>query len=100
MATDFSDAQNFDASHKKLWEIIKDCRFAMLTTTDESGALRSRPMTTVQKEFGGTLWFFTPADAEPVQDIEAHENVCVSYADVEHNDFVSLSGTASLVDSK
>ena len=29
---------------QKLWSLIKDIRFGMLTTVDEHGTLRSRPM--------------------------------------------------------
>jgi general stress protein 26 len=84
-------------STEKLWDIIKSCRFAMLTTIEKDGSLRARPMTTVQKEFGGTLWFFAPADSDAIQAVEANEQVCVAYANADKADFVSLSGEASVV---
>ena len=46
------------ARHEDIWKRIKDVRFAMLTTIDADGSLSSRPMTTVQKELAGTMWFF------------------------------------------
>src|SRR5689334_9809627 len=87
----------FAASHEKLWEIIKDCRFAMLTTLEEDGSLRARPMTTVQKNFGGTLWFFAPTDSDAARAVETKDEVCVAYANIDKGEFVSVSGTASLV---
>jgi len=38
---------------KKLRELIKDMRFAMLTTAEEDGTLRSRPMATQEFDFDG-----------------------------------------------
>jgi general stress protein 26 len=99
MQTEFPGSGSYEASHETLWEIIKDCRFAMLTTHEEDGSLRSRPMTTVQREFGGTLWFFAPSNSDAVQDIEQDERVCVAYANPEKNDFVSVTGTGAVVDS-
>lgn len=91
-----SDETTLDSSYDKLWHIIKGCRFGMLTTL-EDGMLRSRPMTTVQKEFGGTIWFFVPTDSDAAHAIARNEQVCVAYANVDKADFVSLSGTASII---
>jgi general stress protein 26 len=54
-------------------------------------------MTTVQKHFGGTLWFLAPSDSEVVSDVEFNDNVCVTYAQTNAGDFVSVSGTASVL---
>ena len=44
---------------KKLWGTIKDIQVTMMTTVDDDGTLRSRPMVAQQSEFDGDLWFFT-----------------------------------------
>ncbi len=44
---------------RKLGEMIKEIKFAMLTTAEPDGTLRSRPMATQATEFNGELWFFT-----------------------------------------
>lgn len=82
---------------KKLRELIKDIRFAMLTTAEEDGTLRSRPMATQQTEFDGDLWFFTSADTAKVDEIKQDRHVNVSYADPEKQKYVSVSGKAELV---
>ena len=87
-------------SIRKLASLIKDIRFAMLTTVCPDGTLRSRPMATPQDEFDGTLWFFTPADSAKVHEIEDDQHVNVSFADPDHNNYVSVSGRASLVRDK
>jgi general stress protein 26 len=82
---------------EKLDELIKNIRIAMLTTLEEDGSLRSRPMAAPQMAFQGELWFFTLADAPSMVESQHHHQVNVSFADVEHQDYVSISGTASLV---
>lgn len=81
---------------EKLWEMIKDIKFAMLTSEDGPN-LRSRPMVASQKTFDGTLWFFTRASAHKVAEVDSDARVNVSYADPAKQNYVSLSGTAKLV---
>ena len=84
------------ASIKKVSDLIKDIKVAMLTS-DDGGHLRSRPMVAAQKEFAGELFFFTRAAAPKVGEVSEHENVNVSYADAHHQNYVSLSGTATVL---
>ncbi len=84
---------------EKLWSMMKDIRFAMLTTED-GGHLRARPMAASQSGFDGTLWFFTRASSHKVAEVGADHRVGVTYADSGANDYVSLSGTATLVTDK
>ncbi len=81
---------------KKLGELIKDIEFAMLTTAEADGTLRSRPMATQQVEFDGDLYFFTRADTPKVDEIEREHHVNVSYAEPKDQRYVSVSGTARL----
>lgn len=82
---------------KKLRELIKDIKFAMLTTVEEDGTLRSRPMATQQFEFDGNLWFFTNVNAPKVDEVQQNQHVNVSYAEPKDQKYVSVSGTAQLV---
>ena len=91
-------ATSSSKSIKKLDSLIKDMQFAMLTTVCPDGTLRSRPMATRQRDdFDGTLWFFTHAGDAKVREIEQDQHVNVSYADPDKNNYVSVSGRASLV---
>jgi general stress protein 26 len=82
---------------EKIRELIKDIRFAMLTTVDEDGSLRSRPMATQKAELDGDLWFFTSAGSSKVDEVQHDQRVNLSYAAPDDNTYVSLSGTAVLV---
>ena len=83
---------------EKLWSMIKSVQIAMLTTVD-NGHLRARPMAASQKEFDGTLWFFTRGDSHKVEE-GAGNQVGVTYADAGQQNYVSLSGKAELVRDK
>ncbi|HWG84486.1 MAG TPA: pyridoxamine 5'-phosphate oxidase family protein [Deinococcales bacterium] len=76
---------------------IKGIRTAMLTTADEQGRLRSRPMATQDMEPDGTLWFFTCEDSPKVDEVERERQVNVSYSDDGRSLWVSVSGTAAVV---
>ncbi len=82
---------------KKLGEMIHDIKYAMLTTIDDGGALRSRPMATQTKTFEGELWFFTRASAPKVDEVEHDHHVNVSYSHPGDQRYVSVSGLAKLV---
>jgi len=93
-----ADGPAHQAELKKLSELIKDIRFAMLTTTAPDGSLRSRPMATQQVEFDGNLWFFAGRDSEKAADILRSPAVNVAFADERDNRYVSLAGNARLVE--
>lgn len=89
--------QDHNENIKKLHDLIKDIKFAMLTTVEEDGTLRSRPMVTQQSKFDGNLWFFTNAKAPKVDEAQHNQHVNVSYAAPNDQKYVSVSGTAQLV---
>ena len=66
---------------QKLWDKIKDVRVAMLTTVEDDGSLRSRPMYTQQAEYSGELWFFTADDSEKVDEIRRERDVNLAYVE-------------------
>jgi general stress protein 26 len=82
---------------QRLRELIQDVKFAMLTTRAVDGTLTSRPMTTLQTEFDGTLWFMLGADSLKAMDIEERPKVNLGYAQPQQGTYVSVSGTAEVV---
>src|SRR5918996_1927362 len=95
--TSMTTHEKHEENVRKLGEMIKGIEFAMLTTVEEDGSLRSRPMATQRKEFDGDLYFFTKVTATKVEDIDRDRNVCVSYAAPENQRYVSMSGAARLL---
>ncbi len=86
---------------QKLARMIKDIDFGMLTTVDDDGTLRSRPMSTNGNvEADGDVWFFTYGGSHKVLEAQQNPQVNVAFSDPKHQNYVSLSGTASLVRDK
>lgn len=83
---------------QKVQQIIEDARIGMLTTRAENGHLTSRPMTTLDVEFDGDVWFLVDSDSDLAREIEADPQVNVSY--VESDAWLSLSGRAETVDDQ
>ena len=92
-----SETKTREEAITKIAAMTKDTRIAMLTTTDESGDLHSRPMAMMDIEFDGDLWFFTGKSSPKVHDIENKPRVNVAFSDPEKQNYVSLAGTAELV---
>jgi len=84
---------------KEIWDLIKDIKVVMLTTQDD-GVLRARPMHHAQDEFDGTLWFFTAKSSGKIEELQRHNQVCLSYADPNSETYVSLSGDVGFTDDK
>ena len=87
-------------ARNQLWEMIHDIRFAMFTTRHNNGHLHSRPMTTQNSELdeGSSLWFFMSRKGDPVADFSADPMVNLAYSDPGDDTYVSVSGTAVVVE--
>lgn len=79
---------------------IREVDVAMLTTADESGHLRSRPMMTQEVDTDGVLWFFSGSHDGKAHEIQHNAQVNISYALPKHNRFVSVSGRAELTSDR
>lgn len=83
---------------EKLRDMVKEIDFCMLTTIDEQGDLRSRPMSANGEiDPDGDLWFFTGASSHKVTEVASVPKVNVSFADPKNQRYVSITGVAQLV---
>ena len=82
----------------RLWELIGDMRFALVTTRRADGCLHSRPLTPQNEPWSrsSTLQFFVPASSSVAAEVALDERVGLGYADLHSGRYVSLSGTASV----
>jgi general stress protein 26 len=88
---------------KLLWKLIKGIKFAMFTTRHGNGHLHARPMTTQNKngiEADESLWFFMSKKGDPVDDLKADPIVNVVYADPSEDTYVSISGSAAMIEDQ
>jgi general stress protein 26 len=79
---------------KKVGDLIKGIRFAILNTLEADGNIHSRPMTMMEYEFSGELWFFTPKSTSKVDEVNARPRVSVAFASPDKDDYVCLQGSA------
>ena len=100
MSTDDRMTPDNAEARNRLWDLIKDIRFAMFTARHDNGHLHSRPMTTQNTcvDEDDSLWFFMSRHGTPVADLAADPVVNVGYADPDADRYVSVSGTAAVVD--
>ena len=80
------------ASQRQLADLIGKDRFAMLTEAGSGELLESRPMTLLEFDAQGLLWFFCRRQA----DFVAHP-VNLAFSDEAHSTFVSIAGRAEQV---
>ena len=83
-----------------LWTLIRNIKFAMFTTRHGNGHLHSRPMTTQNEglEADESLWFFMSKSGDPVKELKADPIVNLVYADPSEDTYVSVSGTAAMLE--
>lgn len=84
----------------RVWDLIKDIRMAMLTTSDARGAARARPMALANGEFDGDLWFFTRDHSLKTQEIARNPRVVVAFSDERKQHYVSVTGAAQIVEDR
>ncbi len=85
---------------QKLWSLIKDIRFPVVTTHRSDGGLQSRPMTMQNRDSDPLdfLWFFAPRESDQVADLQWDSSVSVVFADPAKNVYVAVFGSASVVE--
>ncbi|MBC7812448.1 MAG: pyridoxamine 5'-phosphate oxidase family protein [Burkholderiales bacterium] len=81
---------------KKIVKLLSNHKTTMFVTHGKDGGLVSRPMTTQKPEFDGDVWFFVSSDADVIEEVEANSDVNIAYS-IDEN-YVSLAGTAKMVD--
>ena len=92
--------QQTDEGMERVGALVKEIKFAMLTTWHQDGRLHSRPMSTLQMDHEGCLWFFTSVNSSKVHDIHEQAKVNLAYARTDMQDYLSVVGTAEIVHSR
>jgi general stress protein 26 len=86
------------AQTRHVAELIKDIDICMLVTRAD-GTVRGRPMSNNRRvEYDGDSWFFSYRETPKIQEIEADPNVELAYVATDKGAWVSIEGTAEVVD--
>ncbi|WP_435950120.1 pyridoxamine 5'-phosphate oxidase family protein [Psychrobacter sp. DM8] len=81
----------------KVQDVIKDVKFAMMSTVNSKGDVHAWPMTTSETSIGGReIWFIGDKSSDVVKDIQDNPKVGLSYATQDEKNYVSVSANAEL----
>lgn len=82
-------------------ELVKDVKYAMMTTITSEGHLHACPMTTSETSLGAKeVWFIGDKQSEAVANIKNNPQVNLSYSCLQDKDYVSINGKAELIDDQ
>jgi general stress protein 26 len=94
--SDQTDHKSDGAS--RIADLVKGVRIAMLTHVDAQGRLVSHPMATQDVEWDGDVLFIGERDSDKVRDLRSNPAVNLAYSG--ESSWVSVSGTAEVVDDR
>ena len=81
-----------EQGRKKIAELVKGIRIAMMTTRAEDGSMDSRPMAVQDKPFDGTLWFLTRGTSDKVGELAEDQHVTLSFSEPSDSKYITLKG--------
>lgn len=83
----------------KIQDVIKDVKYAMMSTTNDKGDIHAWPMTTSEASVAAKeIWFIGDKTSDVVKDIQSNSKIGLSYATQDEKDYVSVSANAELSD--
>lgn len=85
-----------ETKYNTLLNLIENQNVAMMTTTQNDGHLKARPMGISQLNEDGTIWFFSNENSCKANEIANHPHINLSIADTSNQGYVSISGKASI----
>lgn len=91
---------NGDRDIIDLWKKIGDIKIGMFATLHDGENLHSRPMTALEVDADGYLWFFTSLQSELAADVSIQPLANISFVEPKDNFYLSLSGRAEFIESR
>ncbi|RDJ21426.1 general stress protein [Bosea caraganae] len=83
------------------WDLMEKIGLCMLVTHDGTGdALRARPMSAHVVRDEEAVFFLSDARHHKDDEIEINQNVCLAFADTDGQAYVSVTGTANVLDDR
>ena len=80
-------------THNRFWEILGNMQACMVTTQD-AGTLRARPMAPFINADNHTIHFITDSSSAKIYELDADDDIALSFADTDKMLFASVSGRA------
>ncbi len=80
----------------RVWDIMDDIGICMVTT-HAGGRMRSRPMHAIPDRDEGCIFFVTDTRGAKDDEIAAAPDVCLGFADIDDNTYLSVTGAAEMI---
>lgn len=85
----------------RVWNLMEKIGLCMLVTHDGAGdELRARPMSAHVARDEEAIFFLADARDPKDDEIEINQNICLTFADASGQAYVSVTGTANLLDDR
>lgn len=85
---------------KKFKKLAEDVRVCMFITNTNAEDEHTRPMSTIEVEEDGTLWFFTDIRSIKIEEVAADKEVHLTYAHPGKESYMDVWGSAKIVTDK
>lgn len=85
---------------QEIKEMVQDIKTCMMVTISDGGQIRSRPMQVQEMDLLNQIWFFTSEFTSQTADVEQNLAVCLDFADVSAQRYLSLNGYGEVVHDK
>ena len=85
----------------KIQALVKDIKYTMMTTRTVDDHLHSCPMNTTETSIGAKeIWFIGHKPSVTTENIQKNPEINLSYVTHDDKNYLSIAGTAALVDDK
>ena len=85
---------------KKFKKLAEEIRVCMFITNSDGELDHTRPMSTIEVEEDGSLWFFTDIRSIKVEEVASDRQVHLTYAHPGKESYMDVRGTAKVVTDK
>ncbi len=97
-----SNTKNFhnEEAVKKIKEFVDDIKVCMFCTNVTDMPFRTRPMSTLDVDDEGNLWFFSSKASDKNDEIKNDDTVQLLYAKNSDSHFLTITGKAQIVNDQ
>lgn len=86
-----------DEALKKFKKLVEDVRVCMFITNNQTEQEHTRPMSVVEVEDNGTLWFYTDIRSIKVEEVTTDRKVHLTFAHPGKESYLDVCGTGNIV---
>lgn len=81
---------------KRLTKLVKEAETCFFCTETANGEVDARPMSVLEVDEAGNLWFLSASDSHKNQELQSKPNVRMFFQGSPHSEFLHLEGVATV----